>query len=47
MTREEHRAAHPEIDWAAHDLELAQLPPMTKERGERLWYLFFGQDENK
>jgi hypothetical protein len=45
MTREEHRAAHPNVDWVAHDLELATWPEMTDAQGERLWYLFFGQDK--
>ena len=44
MTREEHRAANPNIDWASHDQELANLPEMTDAQGARIWFLFFGQD---
>jgi len=45
MTQDEYRASRPNTDWEMIDRIVADAPPITRERGERLWYLFFGQNK--
>jgi len=45
MTQDEYRASRPNTDWEKIDRVVDTWPEMTDAQGERLWYLFFGQDK--